>query len=123
MSAHRCRLCNSTERIEEHHTSYFPEKTTHLCHNCHQKVHHENGFHDTLQPEQKRPPDYPQTTYAPCVVCGETHLRVEMWPARKGARDNGSGDLPHAGRAACSQCTANADARGVTPNTLAEHTD
>lgn len=36
----RCKLCNSlVEKLEAHHTSYSPQITIKICHNCHHKVH------------------------------------------------------------------------------------
>jgi len=35
-----CKLCNKfVEKLEAHHTSYSPEITIKLCHNCHHKTH------------------------------------------------------------------------------------
>lgn len=34
-----CIECGSVENLDEHHTSYEPEKTVILCRACHQSVH------------------------------------------------------------------------------------
>jgi aldehyde:ferredoxin oxidoreductase len=34
-----CKLCDSTENVDEHHTSYEPERTVFLCRSYHKTVH------------------------------------------------------------------------------------
>jgi len=55
-----CPVCDSyqfEERTELHHTSYDPEEVMRVCHDCHTKIHHEDGFRDDLLPDMKRPDD------------------------------------------------------------------
>jgi len=53
-----CELCNSSRLIEEHHISYYPERTMALCKECHDLVHNQDGFRDDLRPDIPRPDDY-----------------------------------------------------------------
>lgn len=44
-----CVECGDTENIDQHHTSYEPEKTVPLCRSCHRQV-HEDESHE-LHPD------------------------------------------------------------------------
>lgn len=41
-------------QLQEHHTSYNPERTVLLCSKCHGRVHHRDGFFDDLEPSRSR---------------------------------------------------------------------
>ena len=41
-------------QLQEHHTSYNPERTVLLCSQCHGSVHHKDGFFDELAPDRSR---------------------------------------------------------------------
>lgn len=43
-----------TTRIEEHHTSYEPERTMKVCSSCHHRIHREESFRPDLQPDMSR---------------------------------------------------------------------
>lgn len=53
-----CPLCETffpDQRLERHHYEWVPEpKIIRICHECHKRVHHEDGFHDELVPEFNR---------------------------------------------------------------------
>ena len=50
-----CRLCdNESERLEFHHASYIYDIGLSVCKDCHNRIHHEDGFHDHLEPEITR---------------------------------------------------------------------
>lgn len=43
----------------DHHTQYNPEEqTVRVCHACHWRIHHEDGFRDDLEPDEDRPEDF-----------------------------------------------------------------
>lgn len=48
-----CSLCESDERLEKHHVSYFPEKLILVCKVCHSKIHHDETFHPELRPPKE----------------------------------------------------------------------
>lgn len=52
-----CTLCHR-DYDEHHHTSYRPEKLMAVCDTCHNRIHHEPGYYDELQPNDTRPHDY-----------------------------------------------------------------
>ena len=110
-----CELCGSTDLVEEHHTSYFPEKTMQVCTCCHNRIHRTDGFFDELQPDISRPDNYESALNnwkarnhpdkIQCVSCkswfvvGNTYLL-----------DEGSGELPSEGdRVRCYKCTGKKD--------------
>lgn len=38
-----CEVCDRTHGLEEHHTSYSPERTMTVCSSCHRKIHDGSG--------------------------------------------------------------------------------
>lgn len=51
----QCTVCDRYEQfLEEHHTSYLPERTVDCCKDCHQRIHHEHGFREDLEPDHTR---------------------------------------------------------------------
>jgi hypothetical protein len=64
-----CYECGSETALEEHHTSYDPERTVMLCRTCHRQV-HGNGDH-RLEPDDQPP----KTTIQ---VSQETRERLEF---------------------------------------------
>lgn len=54
----RCSICGIIEHkgaFHEHHIRYIgPEKICIVCKDCHQRIHHDGGFYDELQPELSR---------------------------------------------------------------------
>lgn len=44
--------------MQQHHVSYNPEQTMPLCQDCHHRVHHEDGYHDDLVPDERRHEDF-----------------------------------------------------------------
>ena len=52
-----CLLCHR-DFDDYHHTSYRPERVVPVCETCHNRIHHEDGYHDGLEPDNKRPYEY-----------------------------------------------------------------
>jgi len=47
-----CCICGSRDAVEEHHRDYIPEITVPLCKECHERVHHEDGFGEEYRPKK-----------------------------------------------------------------------
>lgn len=110
-----CELCGSTDLIEEHHTSYFPEKTMSLCASCHNRVHKSDGFYDELKPDISRPDNYEsalrdwKARHRPdkfeCVSCEGEFVAADVYSV-----EEGDGELPSKGdRVRCYSCTGRND--------------
>lgn len=51
---YECMVCGSSydrDYMEGHHTSYDPEERVLVCRDCHNKIHHKDGFRDDLIPD------------------------------------------------------------------------
>lgn len=57
-SASVCRLCGIEKEAwsesHTHHVSYLFDITVTVCRDCHNMIHHEDGFHDELEPVYSR---------------------------------------------------------------------
>jgi len=52
MADSECRICGSQNAVEEHHRKYVPaEITIPLCRECHERVHHGDGFGEEYRPK------------------------------------------------------------------------
>lgn len=51
---YHCPLCGKKESLVEHHISYIPKATIHVCTSCHMKIHNKRRFYDNLKPHIKR---------------------------------------------------------------------